>query len=311
MFVLGIDIGGTSTKVGLVDEKGAILKRLSVYFDKNITQEQNIEKLAHSIKDFFAENYSVIGIGCPGSINSVTGFCDYSNNLDWHNLNVCGIISSILNKPCYIANDANLAILGEAKYGCGKKYHNLVLLTLGTGVGGGLYLNDQLYEGVDGKGAELGHIPLDIFNGRKCTCGEYGCIEAYCSATALINDAKNQLNKYPDSILNKLNNIDGKTIFDGFHQNDELCVKVVNDYISYLGKSIIIYINIFRPEAIVISGGICRQGEWFTNKLEKYIADRHYGFGDENNKPVKILIAELGPDTGILGSAALAFDKLK
>ena len=130
-----------------------------------------------------------VGIGCPGSINSTNGTCDYSNNLGWANLALCEKITSKTHLKSQVANDANCAVLGEVLFGAGKGYRNLVMLTLGTGVGSGLYLNGQLYEGNEGKGAELGHTLL-VMDGRNCTCGRKGCLEAYCSASALIADTK-------------------------------------------------------------------------------------------------------------------------
>ena len=160
---IGIDIGGMSFKIGIVDENGNIAFRDVLKVTTNNSQEEMIELLANKVNDLIKTNNVSkddilgIGIGCPGSINSNTGVCDYSNNLKWENLPVVEIIEKITNIKCKITNDANAATLGEVKFGCGLGYKNVIMLTLGTGVGGGIVLNGTLYEGNEGKGAELGN----------------------------------------------------------------------------------------------------------------------------------------------------------
>ena len=314
MNYLGIDIGGTSVKIAVIKDDGSLLKKTSYYFDYHLKQEEQIISLANFIISFLKENnldIKSIGIGCPGAINSKEGICEYSNNIPWNNLHIVEIIEKITNKPCYIANDANVAVLGEAKFGSAKEYNNVILLTLGTGVGGGLFLNGQLYEGVDGKGAELGHMSIDPINGRICTCGAKGCLEAYASATALINDAKKEAKNNPNSLINKLteNNIDkidAKVIFDAAKQNDEVAIRLIEQYVDYLSYGLINYINIFRPEVILLSGGVSNAGNFLIEKINKKLEEAHYGFGSIHNKKIPVLIATLGADTGIFGAASLA-----
>lgn len=318
-YSIGVDIGGTSIKVGLVSQDGKVVDRFSYVIKKNISQEQIIEELSFQINDFIDNNkveIKTIGIGCAGAIDSTKGICEYSNNLNWYDLPITTMMEKITGKRCYIGNDANVAALGEAKYGSGASYNSFILLTLGTGVGGGLFLDGKLYEGVDGKGAEIGHMSIDKFNGRICTCGEKGCFETYASATALINDAKKALELNKDSLMLKMVNgnqnlINAKTVFDAKDQGDPTAIEVVNNYIMYLAEGILNLINIFRPNAILLSGGISNQREKLIQPLKKYIQEKHYGFGTVNNKKIDILIASLGADTGILGAAALAFEHEK
>ncbi len=314
MNFLGIDIGGTSVKIAVINNDGQLLSKTSYNFDYQLKQEEQIASLANFIISFLKENnldVISIGIGCPGAINSKDGICEYSNNIPWKDLHIIDIIKRITNKPCFMANDANVAVLGEAKFGSAKEYENVILLTLGTGVGGGLFLNGKLYEGVDGKGAELGHMSIDPFNGRVCTCGAKGCLEAYASATALINDAKKEVKNNPNSLINKLldnnlENITAKIIFEAAKQNDETATKLVNQYVDYLSYGLINYINIFRPEVILLSGGVSNAGDFLIEKINKKLEEKHYGFGTVNNKKIPVLIATLGADTGIYGAAALA-----
>jgi hypothetical protein len=186
MLYLGIDIGGTSIKCAFVNEEGTISHPFTMKFIKGAKQDETLSKLGDlinaNVKAVQAEGFEVggIGIGCPGSINSRSGICCFSGNLGWNNAPVAEMIRQATGLPTKVTNDANAAMLGEAKFGVGKQYNNLVLLTLGTGVGGGLFLDGKLYEGNEGKGTELGHMVIER-GGRQCTCGLQGCLEAYAA----------------------------------------------------------------------------------------------------------------------------------
>lgn len=231
--IVGIDIGGTSIKIGLVSHNGKINHKTSYLVNTNLSQDKMLIELAEYIKDWILEhkikNIEGIGIGCPGVINSLKGRCDHSANLNWTNLEICPLLEKLLGYPCKITNDANAAALGEAKFGAGKKYHDSVMITLGTGVGGGVVINDKLFEGNEGKGAELGHMIIKM-NGRKCSCGLHGCFETYASASALIKDTKKAMKKNIKSkmwnLVNfDLNNVNGTTCFEASKQNDETAKK--------------------------------------------------------------------------------------
>ena len=211
-------------KCGFIDEKGTIIHRFSFPIDKTKNQDGVVEELVEAIgmaveeSGFDKASFSGVGIGCPGSINSIKGTCDYSDNLGWSHLDICAKIISKTPLKCQAANDANCAVIGEALFDLGKGYKNLVMLTLGTGVGGGLYLNGQFYEGKEGKGAELGHSLLMI-DGWSCTCGRKGCLEAYCSASALIDDTKAAMKENLESLMwpsceNDLAKAGGRTAFE-------------------------------------------------------------------------------------------------
>jgi glucokinase len=315
---IGIDIGGTSIKCGFVDELGNISQRFCLVVDYSLSQEAIIQKLislinnAISHSSFKKEEIEGIGIGCPGSINSKTGVCDYSNNLRWKKLPIVELVEKGTGFKTRIANDANAAVLGEAKFGTGKRYQNIVLLTLGTGVGGGLFLNGKLYEGKDGKGAELGHSLL-VMGGRMCTCGRRGCLEAYASVSALIADTKTMIEKNRSSLMNKYakenGGINGLTAFECSKLGDEAATTVVNNYIHYLGEGILNFLNIFRPDAVVLGGGLSNQKEYLTNAIKKYLEKEHYGFGGDSSVKSDILVSNLGNDAGIFGASALLGEK--
>ena len=277
MKYVGIDIGGTSIKGGFVSENGEILNRFGFPIDKNASQEELIQRLGDLINeqivkcDYKKSDFAGIGIGCPGSINSDTGTCDFSGNLNWHHLPIVKMIEEKTGMKARIANDANAAMAGEAKFGVGKNYHNLVLLTLGTGVGGGLYLNDHLYVGNEGKGAEMGHMIIAM-DGVPCSCGLTGCLEAYASVTALIRQTKEAMEKNKNSLMwdyvaYDINKVDGKTAFECSKQGDKTALAVVDQSEDYLT------IGCF-----------------------------------ESTSPVKVFVSALGNDAGILGAAALFID---
>ena len=223
---------------------------------------------------------------------------------------VCDTLEMIKDKigldiPVALANDADVATLAEVVYGSAKEYNNAVMFTLGTGVGGGVVINNKLYFGNGGKGAELGHATL-IMDGLDCTCGRKGCIECYVSATALIRQTKDQMLNDKDSLMwdfvsGDINAVDGRTAFECAKKGDNSAIKVQDNYIKYLGESMLNMFNIFRPDVFILGGGVSAQGKYLIDKLTKYCEDRNYGY--KFSPKVKIVTASLGNDAGIIGAA--------
>ena len=313
--VLAIDIGGTSMKGALVDRQGHLSSRFVVPVVPGEEQESALDRLIASAKESLqslSEGDRVIGIGCgvPGGINTFTGGCDYASNLGWKNLPVARILSDKLSLPCKIDNDANTAMLGEIQFGQEKAYRNAILLTLGTGIGGGIFVNGQLYVGNEGKGAEIGHMVI-VAGGIPCPCGRKGCFETYASATALTREAKKAVEAHPESLMaedvRKGVKIDAALPFECAKKGDEGAQQVVDQYIEYLGVGCLNLIDIFRPEVIVLSGGVSKQGENLRQPLERYLEKFGYGFGVDKAPKVDIKISRLGADIGIYGAAALGF----
>ena len=209
-----------------------------------------------------------------------------------------------ISLPVKIANDANVAALGESKFGCSKEYNNTVILTLGTGVGGGAVINGKLFEGNCSAGTEFGHSVI-VANGEQCTCGRKGCLEAYTSATALIRDTKRAMINNRDSKMWEISDIEkvtGKTAFD-YANDDESAKGVVDNYLEKLGIGITNIANVFRPEAIILGGGVCAQGDNLVKPLQAYLNEQI--FAGTKGPQVKILTATLGNKAGILGAATL------
>ena len=179
------------------------------------------------------------------------------------------------------------------------------MMTLGTGVGGGIIIDGKLYDGLGGTGAQLGHSVIR-YNGRPCGCGRRGCLESYASATALINQAKLKRLQYPESGLNKVNDIDAKTVFDLARAKDKLALKLVKEYVTYLSEGLLNICNEFRPEVILLSGGVANEGEYLIKKITNYMSRRHFGYVNAPKVPVKL--ASLGYDSGKIGAASLFFE---
>lgn len=315
-YYVGIDLGGTFIKGGIVSEDGRIL-----FKDKIPTAvEKSFEGIASDIAEFAASlskraevEIEAVGIGSPGTVDSKHGIVVYSNNINWKNANLGKAVSDKLNLPVSITNDANAAALGECFMGAGKNYKTVVLVTLGTGVGGGIVIDGKLFEGGYSAGAEIGHTLVKM-NGERCTCGRRGCLEAYASATALIRQTKRAMTRYPESKMwqlcgGDLNAVEGKTAFDGLSCGDVIAKRVVNKYIDYLAAGLTDICNVFRPDAVLLGGGICAAGDVLLKPLKKKVEKAV--FGGVEYAPIKILNASLGNDAGICGAARLAMENFR
>lgn len=314
MIAIGIDIGGTSIKGAAVDSNGRVYEKFSMPFIKGEPGEITIRKLAEIVKEYISaqsleKKIVGIGIGSPGTLDIKNGIVNYANNLGWNELHVADIMHETLPYPIRLTNDANAASLGEAKFGAGKAYETIIMLTLGTGVGGGIIINGKLFEGNEGKGGELGHTVI-VADGEPCTCGRKGCLEAYASATALIRETKKAMQTNKRSLMWKIcpdiDMVGGKVSFEAAKNGDEAAIKVIDNYVKYLGEGILNFCNIFRPNVIVLSGGVANAGPFLFDKVNEYIKERNYGY--KRTPEVKVLPAELGYDSGKIGAAALFFD---
>ncbi len=315
MYYLGVDLGGTNIAIGLVDEKFNILLKDKVPTDAHRPTSDIMDDIAELCKTIINRlgitfnEIAHVGIAAPGSIDPVKGIVRYCNNIPMVDY---PIVAELKNRipvnKVYLENDANAAALAEAKAGAGKGYSDLVMITLGTGVGGGVVIGGKLYSGFNYCGAELGHTVIE-FGGKPCTCGRRGCFEAYSSATGLINMTKEKMEKYHESVMwdivnHKIENVDGLTAFKAARKNDKAGTEVVNTYIKYLACGLTNMINIFQPEVLCIGGGVCGEGDYLLKPLVKLIRKEEYGAENQINFS-QIKIAELGNSAGIIGAAAL------
>ncbi len=295
---IGIDIGGTTTKIGLVDIHQKLIA--STVMDTNAKRpaEEVIGEIATRTLDLLEDQGIAmdqcigVGIGVPGTIDSKRGIVKYSNNIQWENVELTKIMGAYLPIPIRIANDADCAALGEAVAGAGKECQDVIMLTLGTGVGGGIILDGKIYEGKGLGGSELGHMVI-VENGEACTCGRKGCLEAYASATALMREAKRATGE----------DLKPKEIFEGARAGDPKLQKLVQNYIGKLGTGIVNIVNIFRPQLVILGGGISAQEEDLLPPLREMM--KTGCFGGEKGELPEIERAALGNEAGMIGAARL------
>lgn len=310
MKVIGIDIGGTGIKGIIIDEKGNVFAKDSIPTEAERGADNLAENVSAMIENMLKKSgiaksdISGVGIGCPGLIDSRHGNVVFAGNLNIKNYPLPAEISKRTGLLARITNDANAAALGEAHFGAGKKYEDSILVTLGTGVGGGIVIGGRLFEGGSSAGTEIGHI-VTVENGIKCTCGRRGCFERYASARALTAQTRAAMEKNPNSLMWETydkNSVCGKTPFD-YMDEDPVAKAVVDGYIKHLACGIINVANVFRPQVVMLGGGVSEQGERLTAPLQE-IVDRELFAGTEY-APVKIVKATLGSDAGAFGAAAL------
>lgn len=308
-YYIGIDFGGTFIKGGIVDADGNIIISDKLPTDVKSGPDAMMQTTAKLVDILLAQaeltkaDIEGIGMGSPGLVDSAAGVVVVAWNIGFHNYPVAKKLSELTSLPVKIANDANAAALGEVIFG-NTDYKNIVLITLGTGVGGGMVVDGKLFEGYRSAGAEFGHSVI-LHGGEQCSCGRRGCLEAYCSATALIRDTKRAMQAHPDSKLweiGSLDNVTGKTAFD-YRDCDEYAREVVEHYIEMLGVGLANIANVIRPEAILLGGGVCAQGDNLTVPLHDYLLK--YAFALDIGPDVKVEVARLGNDAGILGAASL------
>lgn len=310
MYAIGVDIGGMSIKAGLVKDGKIVSSNRKITAP---TAKQSLDNLVLQINELLSQNslaekdIAGIGIGCPGLISSEEGIVDHNSNMKWENFRLVDLLKQSFDVKIKLSNDANVAALGETVYGSAAKYKNAIMLTLGTGVGGGIIIDGKLYEGGFSKGAELGHTVI-AYGGEQCGCGRRGCLEAYASATGLIRMTKTAMENNLDSAMwnyvgGDINKVDGKTAFESAKTGDKAAAKVISDYVAYLAEGIMNLANIFRPDVFIIGGGISAEGKYLTDKLKSYCEKYNYGY--INAPKFEIVTATLGNDAGIIGAAAL------
>ena len=311
VYRIGIDLGGTAIKVGIIDPNNCIAGRSEIPTEADKPWERVVKNMVHAVAlaledaDLELQDCNVVGVGSPGTIDAETGTVVYSNNFGWHDVPLADALHKELGLPVHISNDANCAALGEVVAGAAQGCKNAILLTLGTGVGSGIVLGGRIFEGGGPGGAELGHTMLRQ-DGELCTCGRHGCLEAYTSATALIRESIKAAKQHPASKLvsmthGELNHMNGYIAFEAARQKDETACHVIDTYIDDLADGIADAINLFRPQMVLLSGGISKQGHFLTDPLQKKVA--HRAFGGEQSYLPEIRCAALENDAGMIGAA--------
>ena len=311
MYKIGIDLGGTNIAAGIVNEEGKILLQGSTPTLATRTFEEVIADMGKLVNDLIAKfgitaaDIESIGIGSPGAV--LDGNVIFSNNLHWVNVPLSKELQKYINVPVFADNDANVAALAESTVGACKGYKNSVTVTLGTGIGGGIVINNRLYAGSHGIGAEIGHMTI-VADGIPCTCGAYGCWERYGSATALIREGKAGMARDSQSLIYTLaqgdeNKVTAKVVIDAAKAGDKTACEIFDDYVKYIVIGLINIVNCFDPDVIAIGGGVAAAGDFLLDAVrERFEANIFYKDVDH----AKIVFAEMGNDAGIVGAAMLS-----
>lgn len=309
---IGIDLGGTNIAAGVVDDAGHIIYKASIpTLAKRPAEEiaEDMAKLCADITDGAGCSMSdieAVGVGCPGTVDSKNGIVSYACNLRMENTPLGTMLEEKLGKKVILENDANAAAFGEYVVN-GDKAESFVLITLGTGVGGGVIIDGRLLRGFNCAGGELGHIVINADGSEVCSCGLKGCWEAYASVTALIRQTKEAMQKDAGSSMHEWvrehGKVSGRTAFDCAKKGDKTAKAVVEQYVRYVGTGLISILNIFQPNKILIGGGISKEGEYLLNPLREYVYAGDY---NKHSEKTKIEVATLFNDAGIIGAALSA-----
>lgn len=308
-YCFGADIGGTTVKLGLFDTEGNVLDKWEI---KTHTENEGAAILPDIAAAILAkieerklnlEEIAGIGVGVPGPV-SIDGIVPHTANLGWGYKEVTRELSERTGLPCKAGNDANVAALGEMWMGGAKGHKDVLLLTLGTGVGGGIIINGKILTGAHGAGGEVGHIHVEDNIEEHCGCGNQGCLEQFASATGIARLGREELAKSDEPSLLREGEVTAKAVFDALKAGDTLAERVVERFGKYLGTAISIMAGVLDPEVIVIGGGVSKAGEILLDYVRKYYRPYVY----KSSRDTEFALAQLGNDAGIYGCAKLVLD---
>ena len=312
MLYVGIDLGGTSVKAGLVDENGKIIAKAScpTLVERGakpvVTDMANLSLEVIRQGGATLDDVKAIGIGLPGIQDPRTGIIPFCTNLYWHEVPVVEWMREIIDKPVFVDNDATVAGLAESVAGVSAGVKDSVFLTLGTGVGGGIVLGGKVYSGAHGVGSELGHM-ITVIDGELCTCGNRGCWERYASATAMIRMGREAAKAHPESLIaasvgGDLEKITARTVTDAAKAGDPTALEVFDRYVYHLCVGIVNIINFLDPEVIVLGGGVSNAGAFLLDRVRAKLPSMVFY---KTMPYARIELATLGNDAGIIGAAML------
>ena len=310
-YAFGVDVGGTTVKIGLFSVDGKLLSKDKISTNTADGGVHIVTDIAAKMDSMLAdrrinkESVCGVGIGVPGPVMP-DGTVHKCVNLGWGIYPVEKELEKACGLPVKAANDANIAALGEAWMGGGKGYSSVVMVTLGTGVGGGIVLNGKILTGFNGAAGEIGHIVVNPSEVEQCNCGLHGCLEQYASATGIIRmgKANNKNPKWKDSPIYNMTKLTGKDVTDGANAKDPLCTAILQRAMTYLGEALATIADVVNPEAILIGGGVSEAGEIVLDMVRKPFEEKAF----HACKSTKVLLALLSNDAGIYGGAKLAID---
>ena len=308
-YAFGVDVGGTTVKIGLFKTDGTLLEKWEIPTRTEGGGKAILPDIKEAVlkkmeeRKLSPDDVEGIGMGVPGPI-STDGTVLKCVNLGWGVFNVEESLSELTGLKVKAGNDANVAALGEMWQGGGKGYKSLVMVTLGTGVGGGIILNERILVGSNGAAGEIGHIPMRDDETECCGCGNKGCLEQYASATGIVRMTRKYLAAHPEVKTSIKEEITAKSICDAANEGDETGLLMVQEVSAMLGKALATIAGVVNPEAFVIGGGMARAGQILLDGIEKYY--KHYAFHATRNIPLRL--AQLGNDAGIFGGVKLVLD---
>ncbi len=313
-YVIGIDLGGTNLKAGIVDTDGKILHRLSIKTNSH-ANSQAISDQIFSLIDEIIQSSPVkesdvigVGLGSPGLVDKKGETILFSPNLPrWRNIPIKRIVAERFSKPCVLENDANAAAWGEKWVGVGKGASSLVMLTLGTGIGGGIIIDNKLWRGANNVAAEIGHMVIQV-DGPQCNCGNRGCVEVYASATGMVRRFREALKSGALSSVKISDEITAKMINDAALQGDRTSLAIMEETGRYLGIALINIMHVLNPEMIVLAGGMIDSGELLMNPIRQVVRQ---GAFEASYKDTNIVFSKLGNDAGIIGAAGCLLTELE
>ena len=313
MFHIGIDVGGTGIKVGVIDDSLNIISEKSIPTCTSIPFPEQVERIAGCVLSaaegagLTRDRIASVGVGIPGIANLATGEIIKCTNMGWFHVPFREEFRKHLDVPLFIDNDANVAALAESVAGISAGTASSVFITIGTGIGSGIIVNGKIWNGFHGIGGEIGHVILDL-DGVPCTCGNHGCLERYCSATALIRMARKAVAENQNTLImkmvsNDITKIEARTVIDAAKENDPVASEVYSRYIDCLAQAVGSIVNLIDPEVIVIGGGVSKAGSFLLDPVRREF--RKYVLYSDQPLP-EIKLAVLGSEAGIIGAAMLS-----
>lgn len=310
-FVIGIDLGGTDIKGALLDLDGHTLEKIRVATDAKNGYQAVVARVLQVIEQLKQwsgiENKEIsgVGIGIPGQIDYSQGKVLFAPNLDWHEVNIKQSIEQASGLPVFLDNDGNVAALGEMWSGAGKGYANIVMLTIGTGIGGGIIIDGQLLRGKSGSAGEIGHMIM-LKNGPLCNCGQSGCLETLTAAPAILRQAREAMQSDRKTSLTDFAQLTAKDVFIAAERGDQVALQIIANSAYWLGIAIANLINVINPELVIIGGGVARAGDILIAPIRQIALAKALSVAAE---AVKIVPAYLGNDAGCIGAGALVWHK--
>jgi len=315
--VLAIDLGGTKIRTAIISNEGRIIAK-----DYSLTlADEGVEAVTGrifsaidhllSLRNIDSSQLHSISIAAAGAIDLRNGLVTSSPHLPgWHDVPLRDIVKSKCRVDTFLINDASAAALGEHEFGAGRGVNSLVLLTVGTGIGGGIIINGKLYSGASGSAGEIGHMTIDV-NGQRCSCGNTGCLETLASGTAMAGEAIKRIKQGEKSSLTEIaegeiENITAEKVSVAAQSGDSLALGVISEAATYLGAGMVNLVNIFNPEVIIVGGGVAKMGDLLLSPARKVVRERAFELPAQ---AVRIVPAQLGDDSGLLGAAVFAFQQ--